>query len=118
MLGEVTGLALPVLADPAWRLWARWRLLERISPFNLFVSNVPGPRRTLYYAGAELLAYYPASVIVDGQGLNVTAMSYRDRIGFGLLACPTLVPDVEQLAGWIGDELETLLAEVAERPAV
>jgi diacylglycerol O-acyltransferase len=111
MLGEVSGLALPVIADPGWRLWSRWRLLERVNLFNLFVSNVPGPRTTLYYAGARLLGYYPVSSIVDGQGLNITAMSYRDRLCFGVLACPSLVPDVEQLAAWLADELALLVAE-------
>lgn len=115
MLGELSGLALPLVADPGWRLWAHWRLMERINPFNLFVSNVPGPRETLYYAGAELVAYYPASSIIDGQGLNITAMSYRDRICFGLLACPALVPDVEQLAAWLGDELHALVRDIADR---
>ncbi|WP_088288363.1 wax ester/triacylglycerol synthase family O-acyltransferase [Kineosporia sp. A_224] len=117
MLGELSGLALPLVADPGWRLWAHWRLMERINPFNLFVSNVPGPRETLYYAGAELVGYYPASSIIDGQGLNITAMSYRDRICFGLLGCPTLVPDVEQLAAWLGDELHALLRDTVDREA-
>ena len=30
-------------------------------PFNLIVSNVPGPRESLYLGGAEMLTYYPVS---------------------------------------------------------
>lgn len=111
LLGDVTGFALPVLANPGWWLSSRLRLLERANPFNLFISNVPGPRIPVYYAGALLLAYYPASAIVDGQGLNITVMSYRDRLCFGLLGCRSLVPDIDRLARWLGDELELLLQE-------
>jgi diacylglycerol O-acyltransferase / wax synthase len=111
LLGDVTGFALPVLANPGWWLSSRLRLLERANPFNLFISNVPGPRIPVYYAGALLLAYYPASAIVDGQGLNITVMSYRDRLCFGLLGCRSLVPDIERLAGWLADELELLVTQ-------
>ena len=90
---------------------AELRLLERLNIYNLFISNVPGPRVPLYYAGALLVAYYPLSAIADGQGLNITVMSYRDRLCFGLVACRTLVPDLEQLAGWLGDELALMLEQ-------
>jgi hypothetical protein len=63
----------------------------------------------LYYAGARLLAYYPLSAIANGQGLNITVMSYRNRLCFGLLACPVLVPDLERLAAWLSAELVLLL---------
>jgi hypothetical protein len=42
---------MPALAGQANRLNARLRLLERVNPFNLFISKVPGPNRPLYYAG-------------------------------------------------------------------
>ena len=52
---------------------------------NLVISNVPGPREPLYCAGAELMAYYPVSTIVDGVGLNITVISYRDHIDVGII---------------------------------
>jgi diacylglycerol O-acyltransferase / wax synthase len=52
---------------------------------NLVISNVPGPREPLYCAGAELMAYYPVSTIVDGVGLNITVLSYRDHIDVGII---------------------------------
>jgi diacylglycerol O-acyltransferase len=122
LLTDVTGFALPWLANPGWQWSTRLRLLERVNPFNLFISNIPGPRIPLYYAGARLRAYHPVSAIAHGQGLNITALSYRDRISFGLLSCPELVPDVDRLAAWLGEELELLLAQrhlpTREEPAV
>lgn len=52
---------------------------------NLVISNVPGPREPLYCAGAELMAYYPVSTIVDGVGLNITVLSYRDHMDVGII---------------------------------
>ena len=77
LLADVTQFAMPALAGQAARLAARLRLVEWLSPFNLIISNVPGPNIPLYYAGARLLAYYPLSAIADGQGLNITVMSLR-----------------------------------------
>jgi WS/DGAT/MGAT family acyltransferase len=109
LLSDVTQFAIPALAGQAARLNERLRLLERANPFNLFISNVPGPNVALYFAGARLLAYYPLSAIADGQGLNITVISYLDQMFFGLTACRELVPDVEAMAGYLGDELRTLL---------
>ena len=105
--------ALPAMANQAWRLSARLRLLERVSPFNLIVSNIPGPRVPLYLAGAQLLAFYPVSALVDGQGLNITVMSYRDNLHFGLIACSDLVPDLDVMAGYLCDELDALTSAAA-----
>ena len=40
--------------------------------YNLVISNVPGPRTTQYFNGAELLGTYPLSVPIDGNALNIT----------------------------------------------
>jgi WS/DGAT/MGAT family acyltransferase len=113
LLSDVTQFAIPALAGQAARLNERLRLLERANPFNLFVSNVPGPNVKLYFAGAQLLAYYPLSAIADGQGLNITVISYLDQMFFGLVACRELVPDLEAMAGYLNDELRILLAATA-----
>ncbi len=110
LLADVTQFAMPALANQAWRLSARLRLIERVNPFNLFVSNVPGPRVRLYLAGAEVLAYYPVSALVDGLGLNITMMSYRGNLHFGLIACPELVPDLDVMAGYLREELDALIS--------
>ena len=108
LLADVSQFAMPALANQAWRLSARLRLFERVNPFNLFISNVPGPNVPLYLGGAELLAYYPVSALVDGQGLNITVMSYRGNLYFGLVACRELVPDLDVMAGFLSDELDAL----------
>jgi WS/DGAT/MGAT family acyltransferase len=117
LLADVTEFAMPALAGQAARLAARLRLVERVNPFNLFVSNVPGPNLPLYYAGARMLAYYPLSAIADGQGLNITVISFDGRMHFGLIADRQLVPDLDALAGYLVDELTTLQRAVGAETA-
>ena len=76
--------------------------------WNLVISNVPGPQFPLYMAGAELQANYPVSVITDGMGLNITVMSYRGRMDFGIVADRDQMSDVWVLIDWLSDELEAL----------
>jgi WS/DGAT/MGAT family acyltransferase len=85
---------------------------SRIPPiYNVIVSNVPGPRRRLYFHGAELETYYPISALAHGQALNITVLSYAGRLHIAVTACADRVPHVQRLAVCIGeaiDELETV----------
>jgi diacylglycerol O-acyltransferase len=77
--------------------------------WNLVVSNVPGPQLPLYMAGAELVANFPVSVITDGMGLNITVMSYRGHLDFGIVADREQMRDVWKLIDWLGESLAELL---------
>jgi hypothetical protein len=101
----------PAVFARAMRLSARLRLGSRLTPGNVVISNVPGPRTPLYAAGARLEHYYPVSVIMEGQGLNITVQSYLDRLDFGLVACPELVPDLDALL----DAMLLGIEELADR---
>ncbi|MFD9668822.1 wax ester/triacylglycerol synthase family O-acyltransferase [Rhodococcus sp. NPDC059968] len=77
-------------------------------PFNLIISNVPGPRSPLYWNGARLDAVYPLSIPVDGQGLNITCTSNDDIISFGITGCRRTVPHLHTLTAHLGHELDAL----------
>lgn len=77
-------------------------------PFNLVISNVPGPRSPLYYNGARLDGLYPLSIPVDGQALNITCTSYSDSMAFGLTGCRRSVPHLQRMLGHLDDELVLL----------
>jgi diacylglycerol O-acyltransferase / wax synthase len=86
-------------------------------PFNLFVSNVPGPQVPLYVAGARVLGLYPVSAVTDMTGgLNITLFSYDGSIDFGLIACRELVPDVWNLIDYLRDALAELLDLIPAAP--
>lgn len=112
LLSDAAEFAMPALAGQAARLAARVRLLERVNPFNLFISNVPGPNIDLYYGGAKLIGYYPLSAITDGQGLNITVCSLSGELYFGLIADRELVPDLDVMADYLAEELDVLRAAV------
>jgi WS/DGAT/MGAT family acyltransferase len=108
-LVDLTQFSTPVLATSAVRLASRLRLADRFAPpFNLVISNVPGPRQPLYFAGAQLCHQFPVSIVTDGQGLNITVVSYLDRLDFGFIVDRFLVPDVWDLADMHIDEIGRL----------
>ena len=77
-------------------------------PFNVIISNVPGPRSPLYLDGARLDGLYPLSIPYHGQALNITCTSYDSEIGFGLTGCRRTVPHLQYLLGYLDDELTAL----------
>jgi len=81
----------------------------RVPPiYNVIISNVPGPRRKLYFMGAEMEAYYPISALAHGQALNITVLSYAGGLHFGFTACHERVPHVQRLAVYTGEALDEL----------
>ena len=80
--------------------------------WNLVISNVPGPQFPLYCAGAELKANYPVSVVTDGMGLNITVMSYRGHMDFGIVTDRDQIPDAWRLIEFLGDALDELKATI------
>ncbi len=108
-LGQSADYASPLVAASAIRLVSRLKLADRVnSPVNVVISNVPGPRQSLYFAGAKLDAYIPVSTISDGIGLNITVHSYGDRMDFGLISDRDLVPDLWHMVDLHIDEIARL----------
>jgi WS/DGAT/MGAT family acyltransferase len=77
-------------------------------PFNLVISNVPGPKEPLWMQGARLDAFYPLSIPTVGQALNITVTSYVDNMEFGLTGCRRHVPHLQRLLTHLDTSLEEL----------
>jgi hypothetical protein len=93
-------------------------LANRVNlPFNVVISNVPGPRHPLYLDKARILHNYPVSTISEGLGLNITVQSYCDVLDFGLVSCRELVPDLENLADLLVEEIAVLGRSVGAKLA-
>jgi len=113
---EFTEFFLGVLAVQGPRLMALAGLTERLNPiFNVAISNVPGPREPLHLGGARMVSQYPVSMLVEGQGLNITVVSYGDALHVGLLSCRELIPDLWDLARDFTAGLEALSKAAAAR---
>ena len=97
--------------------WEGLNVLTGIFPkkqaFNLIISNVPGSKEPLYWNGAPLKALYPASILVDGQALNITLATYLDKIEFCITACSKLLPRVQDILLLMEEEL-SLLENICE----
>jgi WS/DGAT/MGAT family acyltransferase len=117
LVDQISDFAPPALTARAARVVFATGLLHRLPPFNICISNVPGPNAPVYLCGAKLLAHYPVSVITDGQGLNITLVGYLGQLHFGLVSCRELVPDIDALASYLVDELELLLKAADRRTA-
>lgn len=76
--------------------------------FNLIISNVPGSKKKLYWNGAELRALYPASILFNGQAMNITLASYLDKIEFGIIACSKTLPKTQNILKLLESELTNL----------
>ncbi|ORW31608.1 diacylglycerol O-acyltransferase [Mycobacterium paraense] len=77
-------------------------------PFNLVISNVPGPQEQLYCGGARLDGNYPLSAILDGQALNITLVSNAGNLDFGLVGCRRSVPHLQRLLAHLESSLKDL----------
>ncbi len=103
--------ASPNLFSAAARMYTRLRLAERHRPIHsLVISNVPGPDFPIYLGGAETVAAFPLGPITDGAGLNITVMSYRGVLNWGLMACRETVPEVGSIAQALTEALAELMA--------
>jgi hypothetical protein len=109
-LQDFTQFAPPAIAARAMRMYSRLRIADRTAPpFNLVISNVPGPGFPLYCAGAPLEHFYPVSTIVDGIGLNITVQSYNGNLDFGFVCDRDLVPDVWLMTDLLQESMAELL---------
>ncbi|PYE18455.1 WS/DGAT/MGAT family acyltransferase [Williamsia limnetica] len=77
-------------------------------PFNVIISNVPGPQKDMYWNGAKLDGVYPASIALDGQALNITVATNGDKVNFGLTGARAEVPSLQRLLTHLDTALEEL----------
>src|SRR5437764_1269853 len=114
-VSNVSMLGAPIVVQIMALLYSRSNLSDVLPPAaNITVSNVPGPRQTLYAAGAELLHIFPVSISTHGLALNITVQSYRDQLDFGFISGANIIPHVQVLSHMLPAEFAAL--EVAFAP--
>jgi diacylglycerol O-acyltransferase len=86
------------------------RILAHPRSFALNVSNVPGPRRPVRVLTVPVRALYSLAEIGEHHALRVAVVSLADSLNFGLVADPTLLDDVDQLATDMQAEAGALIA--------
>jgi diacylglycerol O-acyltransferase len=89
------------------------RFAAKRRPYNLVVTNVPGPPIPLYLLGARLLHSYPMVPLFSNQALGIALFSYIDGIYFGVNADWDALPDVHDFVEAIDRSFEDLYASAA-----
>jgi diacylglycerol O-acyltransferase / wax synthase len=80
------------------------------------MTNVPGPQKPLYVAGARLASlmfWVPQSGDI---GMGVSILSYNNSVQFGLITDAKLTPNPEEIVARFAPELESLLLTVLMEP--
>lgn len=83
---------------------------------NLVISNVPGSQDPLYYDGARIEEMFPASLLYNGQALNITGVSYAGRFNIGYTGCRDSLPHMQRIATYSEDALAELEKAVGVPP--
>jgi len=90
----------------------------RSRPYNLTVTNVPGPQIPLYFLGCEMLTTYPVVPLFENVALVVGLFSYNGGLFWGFTADWESVPDLHDFVVAVEDsfaELQECAARVADR---
>jgi hypothetical protein len=88
------------------------RLASNARPFNMTVTNVPGPQFPLYLLGSRLEATYPLVPLWEGHGAGIALFSYAGTLYWGFNADWDIVDDVSALVAAM-DESFRELASIA-----
>jgi diacylglycerol O-acyltransferase len=86
------------------------RVLAHPRSFALNVSNVPGPRQPVQVQGVPVQAMYSLAEIGEHHALRVAVVSLAGTLNFGLVADPTLLADVDDLAAGLQAEAAALIS--------
>lgn len=105
-LAGIAGFAPPTLHALGARVASG--LSRRV--FNVVVTNVPGPQRPMFAAGARMLESYPVVPLAKGQALSIGVTSYDGQVFFGLYGDRAAMADLDVLAQTLRDALDELVA--------
>jgi WS/DGAT/MGAT family acyltransferase len=84
------------------------RLSSLTRPFNLVVTNIPGPQVRAYMLGSPLEQVYPLVPLFKNQALGIALFSYDGGLFWGLNADWDALPDLHELVGYLAEDFEAL----------
>jgi diacylglycerol O-acyltransferase len=84
------------------------RAATRNRPFNVAVTNVPGPQFPLYFLESKMTGIYPMMPLFPNQALAIAVLSYDGRVFWGFNSDWDAIPDVHNLVEGIGRQFREL----------
>ena len=77
-------------------------------PFNMTITNVPGPQVPLYLLDARLTRIHPMVPLWVNHGLGVALFSYDGTLDWGIASDRDLVPDLDDFVDRVVEALAEL----------
>jgi WS/DGAT/MGAT family acyltransferase len=93
------------------------RMILRALPFNLVVTNVPGPQVPLYLLSARMLDNYGLVPLIDYLCLGIVLFSYNGQLCWGFTCDWDLVPDLHDFVNDIEASFDELRKSAGLRKA-
>lgn len=69
---------------------------SKLRPFNMTVTNIPGPQFPMYLLESEMISNYPMVPLWRQHGLGIALFSYNGRLLWGIHADYDAVPDTDR----------------------
>lgn len=82
----------------------------RIRPFNMTVTNIPGPQFPMYLLESQMVANYPMVPLWGQHGVGVALFSYNGRLLWGIQADYDTLPDSDEFVAAIHESFQELQA--------
>ena len=86
------------------------RLATGIRPFNMTVTNVPGPQFPMYMLESQLVSQYPVVPLWHGHGLGIALFSYNGEVAWGITGDWDIMSDIETFTSCVNESFAEFLA--------
>ena len=101
------------LANLAASLYSKYNIKEfHRPPFNVTITNVPGPQNPLYLKGHKVVGIFGLTPVLDGFGLIIAAFSYNGLVSITTTSDAKTMSDTDKFSRYIresANELEVLI---------
>ncbi|WP_299438678.1 wax ester/triacylglycerol synthase family O-acyltransferase [uncultured Aquimarina sp.] len=104
------------LANLAANVYTKYNIKEfHRPPFNVTITNVPGPSGKLYIKGHEIVSIFGLTPVVDGFGLIIAAFSYNGLVTITTTSDAKTMPDADTFSRYIRESANELEAVIKKR---
>jgi WS/DGAT/MGAT family acyltransferase len=81
-------------------------------PFNVTITNVPGPNGPLYLKGHKIVSVFGLTPVVDGFGLIIAAFSYNGQVTITTTSDAKTMPDADKFSRFMRESANQLEAQI------
>ncbi len=107
------------LANLAAGLYSKYDIKELVRPpFNVTITNVPGPSGLLYLRGHKIVSTFGLTPVLDGFGLIIAAFSYNGQVTITTTSDAHTMPDADKFSRYIresANELEAIIKKQGKK---